>query len=123
MITSDFTRAWEQVLHDGLIMKADLMQQVFRFQVILLQQFRMFFRVMQFLELRSPSNRMSRVFDGRFANNSWLQELPEPMTKITWDNVALMSPATAESIGINPDRSFRNNDVPKVRITAGGSHY
>ena len=35
------------------------------------------------------------VYDGRFANNGWMQELPNPITKITWDNVALISPATA----------------------------
>jgi molybdopterin-containing oxidoreductase family iron-sulfur binding subunit len=28
------------------------------------------------------------VYDGRFANNGWLQELPNPLTKVTWDNVA-----------------------------------
>lgn len=41
------------------------------------------------------------VYDGRFANNGWLQELPNPLTKITWDNVALVSPATAKRLGIN----------------------
>ena len=38
------------------------------------------------------------VFDGRFANNGWLQELPKPLTKLTWDNAALVSPATAERL-------------------------
>ncbi len=36
------------------------------------------------------------IFDGRFANNGWLQELPKPMTKLTWDNAAIVSPATAD---------------------------
>jgi hypothetical protein len=40
------------------------------------------------------------VFDGRFANNGWLQELPKPLTKLTWDNAAVISPATAERLGL-----------------------
>jgi molybdopterin-containing oxidoreductase family iron-sulfur binding subunit len=36
------------------------------------------------------------LFDGRFANNGWLQELPKPLTKIAWDNAAFMSPNTAK---------------------------
>ena len=40
------------------------------------------------------------VFDGRFANNGWLQELPKPLTKLTWDNAALVSPATAARLGV-----------------------
>ena len=43
------------------------------------------------------------VYDGRFANNGWLQELPNPLTKITWDNVALVSPNTAKRLGVNQD--------------------
>ncbi|MEO7658348.1 MAG: hypothetical protein ABIV48_01930, partial [Pyrinomonadaceae bacterium] len=41
------------------------------------------------------------VYDGRFVNNGWLQELPNPLNKITWDNVALISPRTAERLGLN----------------------
>jgi molybdopterin-containing oxidoreductase family iron-sulfur binding subunit len=36
------------------------------------------------------------VYDGRFANNAWLQELPKSLTKLTWDNAALVSPVTAD---------------------------
>ena len=40
------------------------------------------------------------IYDGSFANNGWLQELPRPITKITWDNVAMIAPATAERLGL-----------------------
>ena len=41
------------------------------------------------------------IWDGRFANNGWLQELPKPLTKLTWDNAALMSPATAKRLHLS----------------------
>jgi len=40
------------------------------------------------------------VFDGRYANNGWLQELPDPVSKLVWDNAAAVSPATAEELGV-----------------------
>jgi len=52
------------------------------------------------------------VFDGRFANNGWLQELPRPLTKLTWDNAVIMSRATAAALGV------KDEDI--VSVTAAG---
>jgi molybdopterin-containing oxidoreductase family iron-sulfur binding subunit len=41
-----------------------------------------------------------KLRDGRYANNAWLQELPDPITKLTWDNVALLAVSTARELGI-----------------------
>ena len=49
------------------------------------------------------------VWDGSFANNGWLQELPKPLSKLTWDNAALVSPATALKLGVT------NGEVLKLR--------
>ena len=48
------------------------------------------------------------VLDGRYANNGWLQELPRPITKLVWDNAALVAPATAERLGLS------NGDVVEL---------
>jgi MoCo/4Fe-4S cofactor protein with predicted Tat translocation signal len=40
------------------------------------------------------------IFDGRFANNGWLQELPKPNTRLTWDNAAMISAATAQRLSV-----------------------
>ena len=55
----------------------------------------------------------SAIDDGRYANNGWLQELPRPLTKLTWDNVAMISPESAEHLGVTM------GDV--VRLTVGSS--
>jgi Fe-S-cluster-containing dehydrogenase component/anaerobic selenocysteine-containing dehydrogenase len=52
------------------------------------------------------------VYDGRYANNGWLQELPEPITKLTWTNAALVAPSDAECLGL------QSGDL--VRLAAGG---
>jgi len=41
-----------------------------------------------------------KMYDGRYANNGWLQELPDPITKITWDNVVSISKSTAKALQV-----------------------
>ena len=43
------------------------------------------------------------VWDGQWANNAWLQELPKPLTTLTWDNALLISPKAALALGLAPD--------------------
>ncbi len=54
----------------------------------------------------------AKMFDGRYANNAWLQELPDPITKISWDNAATLSPKTAAENGVS------DGDV--IRLRHGG---
>ncbi|HSE18337.1 MAG TPA: TAT-variant-translocated molybdopterin oxidoreductase [Pyrinomonadaceae bacterium] len=61
------------------------------------------------------------IYDGRFANNGWLQELPKPLTKVTWDNVAIVSPNSARQIVArsSPGSAVKGREhyVPLVEIT------
>ena len=54
------------------------------------------------------------VYDGRFANNGWLQELPRPVTKLTWDNAALISPATAEKFDLKHRIASRGGEHGQI---------
>src|SRR6185503_4522072 len=53
-----------------------------------------------------------RIDDGRYSNNGWLQEMPEPITKTVWDGLVMISRKTAEELGV------KNQDV--VEIELGG---
>src|SRR4029453_2124833 len=58
-------------------------------------------------------------FDGRFANLGWLQELPKPLTKVTWDNLALVSPKTAAELGgVATEQTARGHvtEVPELSL-------
>ena len=54
------------------------------------------------------------IYDGRFANNGWLQELPRPLTKLTWDNAALISPGTAQRLGLSYEIAARGGEHGEV---------
>jgi molybdopterin-containing oxidoreductase family iron-sulfur binding subunit len=64
------------------------------------------------------------IYDGRYANNGWLMELPRPLTKVTWDNVAIISANSAKQL-TNQDNNGdavkgREHYVPVVDITSQG---
>jgi molybdopterin-containing oxidoreductase family iron-sulfur binding subunit len=46
------------------------------------------------------------LYDGRFANNGWLQELPRPLSRLTWDNAAFVSPETAKLLGVSVELGY-----------------
>jgi MoCo/4Fe-4S cofactor protein with predicted Tat translocation signal len=96
----DFEKRWRKALHDGLVAdtKAAPRETTWSF-------------VDEDSESETPAIGQTgleitfapdpTVWDGRFANNGWLQELPKPLTKLTWDNAAIVSPGTAERLGVS----------------------
>ncbi len=99
--SDDFDRKWRRVLHDGLATEEVLGQapeQVTLGEVSVVGASASADGGGDTLELSfQPS---LATWDGRYANNAWLQELPDALTKITWDNAALVSPSTAEQFDL-----------------------
>ena len=103
---ADFEHAWRRALHDGVVAGTALPHR----QVAMRTDWD-----------RAPAPPTGAsgvevafrpdpyVGDGRFANNAWLLELPRPVTKLVWDNAALLAPATAERYGV------ANGDVVELR--------
>ncbi len=93
---TDFDAFWRKALHDGWIEGTVFAPKEMNAKVASLPA--MTESDSQDLELnfrRDPS-----IYDGRFANNGWLQELPKPMSKMTWDNPVLIGPKMAERMGL-----------------------
>jgi MoCo/4Fe-4S cofactor protein with predicted Tat translocation signal len=115
-ISPDFERWWRTVLHDGLIPDT-----AFPPKTVALRSDWVDAAIAAHDETdeRSEGKHLelvlrldAGVLDGRFANNGWLQEVPRPITKLTWDNAALVSPATATRLRL------ASEDV--VEIAYGG---
>jgi molybdopterin-containing oxidoreductase family iron-sulfur binding subunit len=106
----DFDRKWNRVLHDGLFAGSELPEVTPAANAGDLA-------ALAGANAAGSAGGLEAVFvpspwlhDGRFANDGWLQELPDPLTKLTWDNPALVSPKTADSLGIT------SGDVVKVDL-------
>jgi molybdopterin-containing oxidoreductase family iron-sulfur binding subunit len=102
----DFDKQWNRVLHDGLLAGSELPEVSPGSNAAFAELSQAASGSPSGLEvvfLPSPA-----IHDGRFANDAWLQELPDPLTKLTWDNPALVSPKTAESL------SLSSGDVVRV---------
>ncbi|HYG78435.1 MAG TPA: TAT-variant-translocated molybdopterin oxidoreductase [Planctomycetota bacterium] len=91
-----FDEAWNKAVHDGVVPDSAARPLELSLQANI------------DFPPQAPGNSLEIVFrpdphiyDGRFANNGWLQELPKPLSKLTWDNAALMSPLTAERLKIS----------------------
>ncbi|MBT3604004.1 MAG: 4Fe-4S dicluster domain-containing protein, partial [Candidatus Latescibacteria bacterium] len=99
-----FENDWQTWLHDGMIPQTALAAKSVRLKgnygspVSVSEGLEVAFRL-------DPT-----IGDGRYANNGWLQELPKPNTRLTWDNAALIAPATAEKMGVE------DNDVITVQV-------
>ena len=93
--TSQFDRDWRQWLHDGVVPNTAFTPKTVAIKANLSSQ----------TPPRASAQGLEVVFrpdptvhDGRFANNAWLQEIPKSLTKLTWDNAALVSPGTADRL-------------------------
>ena len=60
------------------------------------------------------------LLDGRFSNNAWMQEMPDPVSKLVWDNVAVMSERTADELGVGVDYDAGQYYADVVSLAAEG---
>jgi Fe-S-cluster-containing dehydrogenase component len=97
--SGNFEREWDKVLHDGLykkpIFKKVNVKPASKISTAILNNYSL--DNDKFEIVFCPS---SSVYDGRYANNGWLQEIPKPITSLTWDNAALISMKVAKKLNI-----------------------
>jgi molybdopterin-containing oxidoreductase family iron-sulfur binding subunit len=106
----DFESAWRSALHDGVVPDTASPEKAVSVVGGIPPAAPAPAREAGALELVFRTD--PKVYDGRFANNGWLQELPDPITRTAWDNAVLFSLETAQTLGIE------KQDV--VALSAGG---
>lgn len=99
LATGDFEKNWRKVVHDGFVANTALPARTVTANTAFLSQPTPAMTGSGNLEFAIQTD--PGVYDGRYTNNGWLQELPNPITKITWENVALVSPKTASELQLN----------------------
>ena len=111
--SSDFEANWRKWVHDGFIPNTAL-----PVKTVSANSANLANAVSAEMQQASSGTQIEVVFradptiyDGRFANNGWLQELPKPLSKLTWDNAALISPNTARQMGIEKTIGKKGGDV------------
>ena len=105
--SADFNSSWYKALHDGLVVINSLEQSSGSFDTSSLTGIKSVKPSDNYLVNLQPSY---FIGDGRYANNGWLQEIPHPVSKVTWDNYAAVSPTTAKELDV------QNDDVIEVKL-------
>ncbi|MDB6124981.1 MAG: hypothetical protein JWQ71_3974 [Pedosphaera sp.] len=106
---ADFEQSWRRALHDGVITGTELQARQVQIKMSEGVPKASNRQGDKFANLEVSFLPDPGIWDGRFANNGWLQEIPRPFSKLTWDNAALVSPALAERIHVT------NGDVVELR--------
>jgi MoCo/4Fe-4S cofactor protein with predicted Tat translocation signal len=119
----NFEDNWRRVVHDGFVPNSQARPKTVAVNAGFLTQPQPIVPNSGSLEIAILPD--PNVYDGRFANNSWLQELPKPLNKVTWENVALVSPRTAQRLGLNsandPDAFTGGSQGTSFVNTKGGN--
>ena len=117
VIDGDFEEGWGRVLHDGFLPNSDYVSVAPSVDTDRIEML----TVSESDALEIVFRLDPRVLDGRFTNNAWMQELPDPTTKLVWDNVALMNSSTAQRLGLKVNYSKGRFFVDTVELTVGES--
>ncbi len=99
----DFDKKWDQLLHDGFLAGTEnktVTPKIDRRDISALKAASFKGSIPTAAGLDMVLYLSPAVYDGRFANNGWVQEWPDPITKLTWDNAALISMNTARDLGL-----------------------